>query len=751
MEQELLHEFIVESIESLDKLDSQFVLLEENPNDTDLLNSIFRTVHTIKGTCGFLELSKLESITHVGENLLDSLRAGRRAVDSEITTALLDLIDAIRRILAQLSATESEGPEAYTELVARLQNLNDIPRASANETSASTVTLDESSSELELQEYLRAQEALRRVEAEKCEAEETISDTSSPLPIPPTEEKEDESRSSPPTDEASKSATSSPSDLSLRVDVTLIDSLLNLVSELVLARNQILQSAKLIGDEALSHSTQRLDNITSQLQEGIMKTRMQPVRNVWNKLPRVVRDVAKSCGKEVRLEMSGEGTELDKTVIEAIKDPLTHIIRNSVDHGIELPAVRESAGKNRVGVVHLKAGHEGGVVIIEIEDDGGGLNTDRIREKALERNIITETQALQMNDSDVNRLIFAPGFSTAEKVTNISGRGVGMDVVRSNIEAIGGSVDVMSTRGKGSTVRIKIPLTLAIVPALLIEAHSHVFAIPQNTLQELLRLKSTDLAKGLQVVGGNPYYDLRGELLPLLSLSAILQNKQTVVEVDENTVLMIAVVQEERGQFGLIIDRVLDNEEIVVKPLARQLKSLQFFSGATILGDGSVSLILDVHGIGNVIFSAHLGRRTAQRLRDEEEAQNDIQELVLVGVGENRIAALPLSAVSRLEEFTTDQLEQAGEDIVVQYRGTLLPLVDVPQIFGIQREYTGTIPVVVISNEDALVGLVVEKVVDIVSERLSVERHQEMPGVYGATVIKGRVTELLDSSAFFPQ
>jgi two-component system chemotaxis sensor kinase CheA len=426
-EQDVLREFIIESTENLNRLDSEIIELEQRPNDKPLLASVFRTIHTIKGTCGFLGLPLLERIAHQAENLLSLLRSGERQLSQSLVAVILECVDAIRRILGNIEALQAEGPDEYQGLMDRLH----AAIASAAEPS---------------------------------------------LPPPVAE----------PAPETEKSSAASES--AIRVDVGLLDKLMNLVGELVLARNQVLQFTTQQDDGALNATSQRLNLITTELQENVMKTRMQPIGVVWKKLPRLVRDTAHSCGKTVRLEMDGDGTELDKTIIEAIKDPLTHLVRNCCDHGIETPEARVQAGKPPHGTVSLKAFHEGGQVNIEVADDGSGVDVARVKAKALEKGLIRPEQAERMSEHEILQHIFLPGFSTARSVTNVSGRGVGLDVVRCNIERIGGIVDVSSSAGQGTVIRLKIPLTLAIIPGLVVVSGGERFLIPQASLLELIRI-----------------------------------------------------------------------------------------------------------------------------------------------------------------------------------------------------------------------------------------------------------------------
>ncbi|MCI5065248.1 chemotaxis protein CheA, partial [bacterium] len=571
------------------------------------------------------------------------------------------------------------------------------------------------------------------------------------------EEKESsESKKSSPksSSEGSPSPRSGIADSTLRVDVRLLDKVMNLVGELVLARNQIVQFTKSESDPALLNTCQRLNIITSELQEGVMKTRMQPIANVWSKFPRVVRDIARSCGKQIRVEMKGQETELDKTILEAIKDPLTHIVRNSADHGIEPPEVREQNGKSPEGTLLLRAYHEGGHVNIEISDDGGGLNVDRIRSKAIEKGVVSQEKIQRMSEPEIHRLIFHAGFSTAEKVTNVSGRGVGMDVVRSNIEKIGGSVDVQSQSGHGTTLKIKIPLTLAIVPALTVSCGDQRFAIPQVSLLELLRVEEGTHSEQLEEIGGSLFYRLRGNLLPLVDLESELEmtgDGEGNQAEQSRDVINIVVLRAENKDFGLLVKTVHDTEEIVVKPLGRQVKDNPVFAGATIMGDGKVALILDVLGIGRRTGIVHEnGERIDAHSEEHAEESNPPQSLLLVRVAEKYRMAIPLNEVDRLEEFSSEHVEYAGSRSVVQYRGGILPLISMSDFFKGETERfkeDGELSVVVYSVGDRQVGVVVDQILDIVEDRIEMTNCQKRIGINGSAVIQGSVTDLLDIQA----
>jgi two-component system chemotaxis sensor kinase CheA len=488
---------------------------------------------------------------------------------------------------------------------------------------------------------------------------------------------------------------------------------------------------------------------------------MQPIGNIWSQFPRTVRDVALGCGKEVGIEMEGKETELDKTIIEAIKDPLTHLVRNSVDHGVELPEDRVKAGKRRSGRLILRAFHEGGQVNIEISDDGAGLNVERIRKKALERAVITAEQAIRMTEREIFNLIFLPGFSTAEKVTNVSGRGVGMDVVKTNVEKIGGTVDIQSTLGQGTTVRVKIPLTLAIIPALVVTCGGDRYAIPQVSLLELVRLEADEVAKGIELVHGAPVYRLRGRLLPLVYLNRELKLAADARPAKEQDgAVNIVVLQADERQFGLVVDQINDTEEIVVKPLRKQLKTVKTFAGSSIMGDGKVALILDVLGLAQraSVVTETRDRALAGKATEAAGTAGEKQTFLLfAGPGDSRMA-IPLSTLARLEEFPVAQVEMSGSQWVTQYRGQILPLIRLNVVMEERRNKLralqapptadlAPIQVLVLHHDGRSFGLVVERILDIVEDRADVRSASTRASVLYSVLIGDRVTELLDIPA----
>jgi len=711
-DQEVIREFIVESYENLSRLDQELVELEKRPKDTELLTSIFRTIHTIKGTCGFLAFSTLEKITHQAESLLSRLRDGQCELDSHIVSLILETVDATRKVLASIEASSEEGPEQFGDLTERLRAA--VNAVDGKQSSPSPQPLAESGSAKSAPKTENSESFTGAAEAARAESDSTKS--------------------------------SAIADANIRVGVGLLDNLMDLVGELVLARNQILQFNSEREDPALNATAQRLNLITSELQEGVMKTRMQPIGMIWNKLPRVVRDMAQALGKQIELEMDGAETELDRTIIEAIKDPLVHLVRNSCDHGIESPEARSSAGKPAGGKLLLRAYHEGGQVNIEISDDGAGIDVESVRRKAIEKGMLRPEQAEKLSDRETLNLIFQPGFSTAQKITTVSGRGVGMDVVKSHIEKIGGVVDIASQPGQGTTVKLKIPLTLAIIPGLVITSGGERFVIPQVSLLELIRLESDSSEKRIEHVHGTPVYRRRGTLLPIAYLNRIL-DLTSRTQADATNII---VLQAEDCQFGLVVDGINDTQEIVVKPLSKQLKGLSIYAGSTIMGDGRVALILDVLGVGQrsgVLSEIREQSRSAAEQRSEFLGERR-QRMLLFRTGTFERLAVPLSLVSRLEEFPWKSIEKAGDTQVVQYRGRILSLVPLRDALCPGERGDEPAPehlqVVVFNDGEHSVGIVVDQILDVVEEAIEIREKSSRKGLLGSAVLGGRVTDILD-------
>ena len=774
---EIVREFLVESYENLDCLDRDLIALEKDAGNQETLASVFRTIHTIKGTSGFLAFNQLEAVTHAGESLLARLRDGRLTLTPEITTALLAMVDAVRQMLGSIEATANEGERNDQELIAGLTRLLQAETAAAAPFEPKP---SQSLPPIQNSPQLAQTAGDVVVGAGKAEASDVwaaVEPQHAGEQFPPGEILVNKGAVKPQVAQDTLHAQPPAhgqiaSDSTIRVDVGQLDRLMNRVGELVLLRNQIVQFTDSMEDSALQGTSQRLNLLTTELQEGVMKTRMQPIGNIWSKFPRTVRDVAMSCGKRVRIEMEGKETELDKTIIEAIKDPLTHLVRNAVDHGIEFPDIRQAAGKDAEGRLFLRAFHEGGQVNIEITDDGAGLDYEKIRNKARQKGLITADQAARMSEREITNLIFLPGLSTAEKVTNVSGRGVGMDVVKTNIEKIGGTADVQSKLGHGSTVRMKIPLTLAIIPALIVTSAGDRYAIPQVNLLELVRLEGEQIRSSIELVNGAPVYRLRGRLLPLVYLKRELRTDRLTREParlshpggkpdsslvrDEGEIesVNIVVLQADERQFGLVVDEINDTEEIVVKPLSKQLKSFNTYAGATIMGDGKVALILDVLGLAqraSVVGEVRDRERVEKEGRPSPESGNGEQctAVLLFQHGENGRVAINLALVARLEEFPRHSIEIAGGREVVQYRGQIMPLIRISEVLGNPPAERATaappsLHVVVYADQGRSVGLVVDRILDIVEESFVVQPQHGRTGVLGSAVIQKRVTDILD-------
>jgi two-component system chemotaxis sensor kinase CheA len=712
IQRQLIEDLVVESLEGLDAFDAEMLALEQRQGDArEHLHLAFRLIHTIKGSSGCLGLESVEKVAHAGENLLSLMRDGVMAVSQPVVTGLLRCSDSLRDMMHGLETGNTPAHSSYRDL---LQLLDGLQRANQPEATAGWGLFAD--------EEPPPQQAVVRVETESVSQGGEV----------------------PPVNLPGAPAQSRVSDAVIRVDVAQIDRLMNLVGELVLARNQMLQLAGERKDPLLTGPVQRVNLITTELQTSVMKTRMQTVQTIWSKFPRLVRDLANEQGKQVALSLEGQETELDRTVIEAIKDPLTHLVRNAIDHGLEDIAERRRGGKSETGRLRLSAFHESGQVVLEISDDGRGMDPARIARKAIERGLITGEDAARMSSREIVNLIFLPGFSTAERVTNLSGRGVGMDVVRTNVEKIGGAVEVSSKPGEGTTMQIRIPLTLAIVPALLVSCEGARFAIPQASLLELVRLEEAHASRRIEYVDQAPVLRLRGKLLALLDLGVQLGLRDT-----QRLERAFVVVVESAGcKMGLVVDAVLDTEEIVVKPLHRSMKSLGAYAGATILGDGQVALILDIAGLAR-----RAGIKPERRLATAEAASASAGgdgtarrlSLLMTRVAANRVA-FPLAAVTRIEEIPSSRIEHTAQGEVLQYRGRIMPLIRIADCLGYPAPATSPeiLRVVVCQLGGVPAGLLIDQIEDIFEETVSVERFGHVRFLAGSLVAGGQVADLLD-------
>ncbi|MEM6616489.1 MAG: chemotaxis protein CheW [Pseudomonadota bacterium] len=774
---DLLSEFLTETAESLDVVDVELVKFEQDPNNAQILDNIFRLVHTIKGTCGFLGLPRLESIAHAAETLMGKFRDGV-PVTQEAVTLILQSLDRIKEILEQLGETgeEPEGNDhdligqlekmALGEAVTGVEKKEPEPEPEVEEEPPITQVLERElkPGEVSLDELERAfqdapgpemdfaSDAPAAADAEPVAAAAPAADPGADPGAGNDTAKAEPAKAAKPADrKAPAKDGGAVKNQSIRVNVDTLEHLMTTVSELVLTRNQLLEIVRRHEESEFKVPLQRLSNVTAELQEGVMQTRMQPIGNAWQKLPRIVRDLANELDKKIELEMIGAETELDRQVLDLIKDPLTHMVRNSADHGLEDKQGRKDAGKSDVGIIRLSAFHEGGHIIIQISDDGRGINVEKVRAKVLEKGLATDEELDKMSENQIQKFIFDAGLSTAKQVTNVSGRGVGMDVVRTNIELIGGSVDLKSIQGEGSTFTIKIPLTLAIVSALIVEASSQRFAVPQLNVVELVRAQSNSDHK-IERIKDTPVLRLRNKLLPLIHLGDLLglprADEDDIERTGEDG--FIIVTQVGALNFGIVVDGVFHTEEIVVKPMSAKLKDVAMFSGNTILGDGSVIMIIDPNGIAQEVGSG-IATTLNEMESDLEMLQThdgNVMSLLLFRAGTPEPKAVPLSLVTRLEEVEIDQIETVDGRHVVQYRGQLMPLIKIsPEL---EFKTSGRQPLLVFADEQHTLGMVVDDIVDIVEQSLDIEMQSEGAGVLGTAVIKGRATDVIDIAHFLP-
>jgi two-component system chemotaxis sensor kinase CheA len=754
---ELTREFLIESQEGLDRMERCLTDLEERPQDAELIGDIFRSVHTIKGTTGFLGFKRLETLAHAGENLLGLLREGKLTAGRPLITGLLQLLDGLRSILKTIEAEDAEGEGDDAVLIGRLEELQLPAQAAVKQpvharANAHSVPVPP------------AQRLRSKVKSVQPTASAPVPYASVPATLAPEAPALAQARPAEPVHAAapagkasavaqgdptrqSAQATGSAAESTLRVDVTLLNRMMNLVGELVLTRNQVLQATST--DPNMTMLSRRLDMVTADLRESVMKARMQPVSNIFSKMPRIVRDLSQLLGRRVRLEVEGQDTELDKSLLEAIKDPLTHAVRNSLDHGIEPPDVRLAAGKDPEGILKLRAAQEGSHVIIEVSDDGAGIAVERVRQKAIERGVITPERAAHLAERELLQLIFLPGLSTAAAVTNVSGRGVGMDVVRTNVEKIGGKVEIDSRAGKGTTLRLRIPLTLAIIPALIVRSVNQSFALPQGALSELVHIPPEQAATAIEWIENAPLYRLRGKLLPLVFLDRLLMpgvEHKTVTERDN----FIAVLDPDGRRFGLVVDGLADPEEIVVKPLSPVLKDIGLFSGATVLGNADLALILDP---GSIALKAGVAMREEESARAAgcetgAEAAKSLEYLLVEVAG--RQAAVPLTDVLRIEQVPLSRIEYIGCRPVLNFEGQLLPVEDSGGVLAAaQGNPKAQIIVVVCREGNRHAGIAVSHVLDVAAGGDLFEAGTARR-TSGVTLLKNRVTGVVDLGGVAP-
>jgi two-component system chemotaxis sensor kinase CheA len=728
---DLLAEFVTETNESLDVVDVELVRFEQDPNNAKILDNVFRLVHTIKGTCGFIGLPRLEALAHAAETLMGKFRDGVPATN-EAVTLILSTIDRIKQILESLEREQREPDGADQDLISDLERM--VERVAPSAVSAAPRHAAGALPPQVLERPLRPGEVsldeLERVFRETS-VDARVQKPAKPAPAETAAKDDDPAKAG---------------GQSIRVTVDTLEHLMTMVSELVLTRNQLLEIVRRHEDSEFKAPLQRLSNVTAELQEGVMKTRMQPIGNAWQKLPRIVRDLSNELGKQIDLEMQGAETELDRQVLDLIKDPLTHMVRNSADHGLETPQQRRAAGKPEHGRIRLSAYHEGGHIIIQLADDGRGLDTGLIKAKVVAQGLASEAEIEKMSEAQIHKFIFAPGFSTATKVTSVSGRGVGMDVVRNNIDQIGGTIDVKSVAGVGVSFSIKIPLTLAIVAALIVEAGGDRFAIPQIAVIELVRARGGSEHR-VERIKDTAVLRLREKLLPLARLSKLLGTQADAADVEGG---FIVVTQVGSQSFGIVVDSVFHTEEIVVKPLSSKLRNIALFSGNTILGDGSVIMIIDPNGIAQSFGSTVTSQFDSDEAADTKHAVTEEQKtsLLVFRAGSAQAKAVPLALVTRLEEVDAHTIELSNGRHMVQYRGQLMPLVSMNESVRVKDE--GAQPLLVFSDGVRSMALVVDEIVDIVEDHLDIQVGSDNSGVLGSAIIKGHATEIIDVGHFLP-
>ncbi len=814
---EILQGFIEESLEHLADIENDLLEIEEGGSDIDedLVNKVFRAAHSIKGGAGFMGLTVIQDLAHAMENVLGLIRSCKLVPTPEIISVLLGGSDKLETMIEDVQNSNNY------EIEEHVVPLDAIVAGDFQPSAAPSTPVEEAPP--------APAETVEDTPPVAAPEPEVAAPTPSPEPVPePVQQAAAvaEKPSPPVTPPPPKAAPSAPVarkavkkkakvkvDSSIRVHVSLLDQLMTLAGELVLSRNQLLQTIASDDPRNAEAVGQRIDLITSELQEAIMLTRLQPIGNVFNKFPRVVRDLSSKLGKDMDLIIVGKDVELDKTIIESINDPLTHLIRNSVDHGVEKPDDRIAVGKPGRGTVTLKAFHEAGQVVIEIIDDGKGLDGNKLATKAVEKELLTPEQVQAMSEQEKVNLIFLPGFSMAKEVTDVSGRGVGMDVVKTNLDKLGGQVDIISEIGKGTTISIKLPLTLAIIPCQIIMTGGERYAIPQVNLEELLRIPANQVKERIERVGTAEVVRLRGNLLPLIRLADVLgiertyYNKETdefrsdrrdrisdrrgldgpafheeskIVEVENSataddaereptdrrftaaSALNIVVVSNGSIKYGLIVDRLQDSEEIVIKPLGRHLQICKGYAGATIMGDGRIALILDVTNLARMakLTSLDGSDRASEVAIAEEEmvrTKKDKQSLLTFRSSEDEQFAVPLNQVERIEKIKIGDIEVLGGKKVMQYRGGSLSLIAVDDVAMVQPiADKENLLVIVFNIASQLIGLLAIGPIDAMQISVDIdETTLKQPGIMGSAIIEGQTTMLIDIfevvSALYPE
>ena len=766
-DQDYIREFVAECREGLDRIDNVLVALEATPGDRSGLDIVFRSLHTIKGNAGFLDFPKLGALAHSGESLLSTLFGGTLTVSGDVAEVLLKLVDAIRAALLEIESTGSEASADHKPLIAEIERWTRIASSDSGTTPPvrretkpaplpapppmESTLVHSSTSEPQQQtteNYVKATvKDGTQPSPKKTDNLTPVIAAANPIQDQPIPEANPPSGDSSFVSMVGSKVGESGQSTFIRVQIDHLDELMNLVGEMVLVRNRILQVSSTRLDDELTEPIQRLNRLTAALQDGVMRTRMQPVRNAWRKYPRIVRDLAKQCGKQCEIELQGGDTELDKSMLEAIADPLVHLVRNAIDHGIEKPYLRKIKGKPETGRLLVRAFQESGQVHIEVSDDGAGLDLERIRKKAIEAGIIAAERAHQVSESDLRNSVFLPGFTTADKVTNLSGRGVGMDVVKTCIEQIGGTIELQTQKDIGTTIRLTVPLTLAIVPAVMVRCGSQRFAIPQINVVEMLRLTHDDMQQ-CERFHDSPVLRLRGELVPMAELSTKLKISSSN-DAEPRTSMEIVVLKTGTRRYALLVDEIGDAQEIVVKPLGELFSGQAEYSGAALMGDGNIALILDVLGIAR--NSGLLAEEQAMFCGPvtvrEDLAPIDEQVLVCRVDGERQVA-LPLCNVVCLEQVPTTSIEHTIGGMAFQYRGEIMPLQELSGRSQVS-DSADVLSVVIYKMAESQVGLWVDQILDVADRPADLKPIETLhppgshPRVIATGIVLGRITDFI--------
>ena len=767
-----LMEYFDECQEMLDKLYKNIAHIEKNGFDKEVISSIYREMHTLKGSSQLFGFLKIGSIAHIMETSLDPVRKEKVKLAPELIDSIYIGLDFITYTIEKMKEIKSD-----PDLDNKLYGLFSKFLSSLEYFYISNKPL--SKDKILLVESCLSSHSLQNVKSKESDKKNRINQSglrviemntkssinqsnNKDLSIYNKEVNKNISAKNDASELVKKSSSEEVANDTIRVQVNLLSNLMNLVGELVLIRNQLLQYAKLKEeDPEFLKISQRLNLLTAELQNEVMKTRLQPIGHILTIFTRVVRDLSRELGKKIELVLKGIETELDKSIIEAIKDPLMHIVRNAVDHGIETIDERIKLGKSEIAVIEVNAYNESGHVIVDIKDDGRGLDRNKIGQKAIEKGLILKENYEKMSEKEVQSLIFMAGFSTADKISNISGRGVGMDVVKTNIEQIGGHVDIFSEVGLGSTFSIKIPLSLAIIPALIVQTNRQRFAIPQSKLVELLRIDFENKnSEKIELLHGKYVLRLRGKLLPIVSLNDVLFSKNLdgniylLEKIKKSLVINIVVLDANHNLFGLVVDEIDDSADIVVKSLSQFLKDLKVYSGATIMGDGSIALTIDVLGIAEKLNFSNIDSSDKSNSQIKNLLKNHYQsnrgEYLTINVGAPSNYAMPLSIVNRLEEFDKNRFEFSGEQKVIRYRDLLLPIFSLPKylnfsFYNSDKIVTEKVPVVVIKRGNYYYGIEVFEINDIIESAEKINYSiKDRPGILGTISTDNNIIVIVD-------